>query len=117
MFLDFLAVIAQLWKIKLRAAMTKSKPKFKLVTDYPVTEYQCGIRTGERVRLRQELVVRDHNGKQTGVHQVGEIWTVLSSSTEPPTVIWLRQPDGKRHTWDDGDIFWNWFEKVEENTA
>ena len=97
--------------------MPKSNPKWKLVTEYPITEYQCGIRAGERVRLRQELVVRDYRGKPTGVHHAGEIWTVLSGSAEPPVVVWLRQPDGERHTWDDGDIFWTWFERVDDHAA
>jgi hypothetical protein len=97
--------------------MPKSKPKWKLVTEYPITEYQCGVRAGEKVRLRQELVVRDTRGKPSRVHHVGEIWTVLSGSVEPPVVVLLRQPDGERHTWDDGDIFWTWFERVDDNAA
>jgi len=97
--------------------MAKSKSKWKLVTEYPVTEYQCGIRAGESVRLRQELVVRDHRGKETRVHHAGEIWIVLSGSAEPPVDVWLRQPDGKRHTWSDDDDFWNWFERVTDNAA
>lgn len=97
--------------------MPKSKPQWKLVTEYPITEYQCGIRAGERVRLRQELVVRDHRGKPTRVHEAGEIWTVLSGSAESPVDVWLRQPDGERHTWSDDDDFWIWFERVTDNAA
>jgi len=97
--------------------MPKSKSKWKLVTEYPITDYQCGIHAGEKVRLRQELVVRDHRGQPTGVHRAGEIWTVLSGSAEPPVDVWLRQPDGGRHTWSDDDDFWNWFERVTDNAA
>ena len=97
--------------------MSKSKPKWKLVGAYPITEYQCGIRAGERVRLRQELVVRDHRGEPPYVHRAGEIWTVLSGSAEPPVDVWLRQPDGERHTWSDDDDFWIWFERVTDSAA
>jgi hypothetical protein len=89
-----------------------SKPKWKLVTDFPVTKYRCGVVAGDEVRLRKELVVRDHRGKTVGVHRAGEIWIVLSGSAEPPVDVWLGRPDGERHTWTDDDDFWNWFEKV-----
>jgi hypothetical protein len=60
------------------------------------------------------LVVQDHLGKPIRVHSVGEIWTVLPGAREQTVVVWLRQPDGERHTWDDGAEFWAWFEKIEE---
>ena len=97
--------------------MAKSKPKWKLVTKYPITVYHCGIRAGEKVKLRRELVVRDHRGKQMGVHHAGEIWTVLSGSVEPPVAVWLMQTDGERHTWSDDDDFWTWFERVTDNAT
>lgn len=98
--------------------MPKSKPEWKLVTEYPITDYQCGIRAGERVRLRKDIVQRDHRAKPTGVvHRAGEIWTVLSGSAEPPVDVWLRQADGERHTWSDDDDFWIWFERVRDNAA
>jgi hypothetical protein len=88
-----------------------SKLTYKLVTDYPVTEYHCGARAGDRVRLRRDLIVRDHKDKPTGeVHHTGEIWTVLRGTAETPPVVWLRQPDGKSHTWSDDDDFLATFE-------
>jgi len=98
--------------------MPKTKAKWKLIGDYPITEYQCGARAGERVRLRQDIVVRDHKDKPTGnVHRAGEIWTVLSGAAEPPVVVWLRQADGDRHTWSDDDDFWRWFERLDEDAG
>ena len=92
--------------------MAKTKPKFQLISDYPITEYKCGARAGERLRLRREIVTVDHQGKPTGeIYQKGEIWTVLSGSTEPPVVVWLKQTDGKRHTWSDDNEFWIAFER------
>ena len=98
--------------------MPKAKSKWKLVTEYPITDHQCGARAGERVRLRRDIVVRDRRGKPTGdVHRAGEIWTVINGAAEPPLDVWLRRPDGERHTWSDDADFWNWFEKVTGNAA
>jgi hypothetical protein len=89
-----------------------------LIGDYPITEYRCGARAGERVRLRQDIVIEDHQGKPTGkIYRAGEIWTVLSGSAEPPVDVWLRQTDGKPHTWSDDDDFWRQFERVDENAG
>ena len=78
-----------------------------------LTRYACGVSSGDRVRLRKELVVRDWRGKPTGKrHSTSEVWTVLAGNPAEPGTIWLRQPDGEPHTWDDRD-FWNWFERVE----
>ena len=93
--------------------MKKKETKWQLVSDYPITEYKCGVRAGDRVRLRRDLVVRDHKGKPTRTHPAGEAWTVLSGSSVPPLDVWLKQPDGERHTWSDDDEFWNWFERTE----
>lgn len=95
--------------------MRKQKPEWKLVTDYSIAKYRCGICAGESVRLIQDLIIRDHRHKPTGeIHPAGEVWTVLCGVKNEPDVIWLRESDGSSHTWDDND-FWNWFERVEPN--
>jgi hypothetical protein len=95
-----------------------SSDTYHAVNEYHVTDYQCGARAGDHVRLRHDIVVREHDGTPTGeVHPAGEIWTVLSGSAEPPVEVWLKQPDGKRHTWSDDDDFWNWFERVIDHAA
>lgn len=98
--------------------MTKSKPKWKLISEFPVIAYRRGARAGEPVRLRRELAIRDHLGNLTGkVYPAGEIWTVLRGTAEEPKVLWLRQPDGAKHTWDDTDDFWNWFERLPDSST
>src|SRR5688572_19010275 len=98
--------------------MPKSKAQYKLVTEYPVTEYRCGARAGQRVRLRRGLVVRDDQNKPTGmVHAIGEVWTVVRGASEEPRVLWLREPSGASQTWSDDDEFWDWFERVTDNAA
>ena len=93
--------------------MTKAKSKYKHVTDYPVTKYKCGLKAGDRVRLKRDIVVRDHKGKPTGkVYRKGEKWTVLSGAKEKPLVVWFRQADGERQTWDDDKSIFDTFEIV-----
>lgn len=95
--------------------MAKQPREWKLVDSYPISEYECGVKAGDRVRLRKDLVIHDHRSKRTGeVKNAGEIWTVIQGAGEPPVVLWLREPDGSPHTWDDDAGFWEWFERVAE---
>lgn len=84
---------------------------WKLVSDYPVTRYHCGVCSGAVVRLRTDIIVRDHNNSPTGeIHAAGEIWTVLPGDLEEPSVVWLRQTNGERCTWSDDEDFLRAFE-------
>ena len=66
-----------------------------------ITHYKCGLVAGQRVRLKKDIVVRTHDGAPSGtVHRGGEEWTVLTGITTDP-VLWFRQADGERCTWDD----------------
>jgi len=42
----------------------------------------------------------------------GQIWTVIPGTKETPRVLWMKAPDELTHTWDDGHLFWVWFEKI-----
>ena len=77
-----------------------------------ITHYKCGLRAGDRVRLKKDIVVTCE-GVPTGiVHPKGEEWTVLPGITTDP-VLWFRHPDGERHTWDDDATeVEEWFEKI-----
>jgi hypothetical protein len=89
------------------------KSEWKLIDDYPIKTYSCGLIAGQKVKLKKDIVVEDHAGKVTGiVHKAGEIWEVLSGSKEPPIVVWLRQPDGNRHTWGDDPSIFEHFEVI-----
>lgn len=73
--------------------------------------YRCGVQAGGRLRLGRGLPIRDHRGRPSGrVHRAGEIWTVLTGNPDEPDVVWLRQPDGGQHTWDDTVL--EWFEQL-----
>jgi hypothetical protein len=74
----------------------------KLVTEYPIRRYKCGLVAGDLVRLKVDLVIRDHRGRKTGkIHPRGKIWRVLTGSKEKQPVVWFRDDSGGRHTWDD----------------
>jgi hypothetical protein len=93
-----------------------SKNKLKLVTKMPVSKYKCGLKAGDFVRLKKDVVVRNHKNRPTGkIHHAGEIWDVVKGSKEKPIVVWLRQPDGKLHTWDDNNSIFDWFELVKQD--
>jgi RNAse (barnase) inhibitor barstar len=86
---------------------------WNLVTPGDLPVYPCGVHAGESLRLTKPLVIRDHLGTPTGVqHEPGETWTVLAGVAGEPTVLWLRSPAGKDHTWDDATLL-DWFERVE----
>ena len=93
-----------------------TKDKFILVTGYPVTEYKCGLKAGDQVRLKKDLVIRDHRNRPTGiVHRKGEVWTVLRGSNVGRIDVWFRQPDGDSHTWDDNTAsIEEWFEVMKK---
>jgi hypothetical protein len=100
----------------MREMKQMTKDKFILVTEYPATKYKCGLKAGDEVRLKKDLVVRDHRNRPTGeVHGKGEVWTVLRGSKDGRIDIWFRQPDGKSHTWDDDSVsIEEWFEVVKK---
>ena len=77
-----------------------SEDTYRSVKDYPITQYQCGARAGDHVRLRRSI----------GEHAAGRIWSVLSGAAEEPIVVWLRQADGELHTWSDDEDFLATFE-------
>ena len=92
--------------------MSEPKPEWKLVTEYGVVHYICGLSAGDVVRLKKEIVVRDYRERPTGeVLPAGGLWNVLSGSKDDPGIVWLRQPDGARHTWVDDPSIFEWFEK------
>ena len=75
--------------------------------------YFCGLRPGDRVRLKKDLIVTDHNDQPTGeVHQLGEVWTVLEDACAGEHDLWLQQPDGSPHTWSDDQSIFEYFERI-----
>jgi hypothetical protein len=91
----------------------KRKPEWKLVTDFSVAEYRCGLRAGNHIRLKSDIVVKDVKRRATGaVHKAGEVWTVLSGAKDDPGVLRLQQADGKPHFWDDDMTVFDKFDRI-----
>lgn len=72
--------------------------KFKLFV------YPCGVEAGVKLRLKDALVCRDPEGNETYRFDANSEWIVLRGNSNQPDVIWLRNPDGDTHTWDDSDL-------------
>src|SRR4029450_6516256 len=71
---------------------------------FTVETYRCGLTAGDRLRLRRPLPSRDDSGAPSGeAHKPGDVWTGLTGSADDPEALWLRQPDGKMHSWSDDD--------------
>jgi hypothetical protein len=102
-----------------REAMAKKKNKWKIVgpDEMVMQRYPCGVMAGESLRLRRDLVITDHRNRPTGVvHRAGEIWGVLTGIPSEPKVVWLREPDGNRHTWTDDELL-EWLERLPSQTS
>ena len=72
--------------------------------------YVCGLRPGDRVRLKETIRMRTSDGKLTGKrYNKGGIWTVergacILARTTPGKrrgEVFFRTPNGSLHTWDD----------------
>lgn len=85
--------------------------EYRLVTEYGLADYPCGLSAGDRLRVTAAIVVHQGSKPTGGVHPVGDVWTVLRGVVDEPDIVWLRQPDGASHTWTGHDIF-ETFEKV-----
>jgi hypothetical protein len=65
-------------------------------------------------RSAEVRVIRDHQGKPTGeVQRAGEYFIVLRGSDDDPGIVFLRQSDGERCTWDDNAEIYDWFEVLQ----
>lgn len=87
------------------------KPQFKLVSCYGVQAYFCGLKAGDKVTLKHDIIIRFKNGQPSGeIRREGEEWIVLSGSADDPGIVWLRNAEGERWTWDDSARFFQTFE-------
>lgn len=81
-------------------------------------EYSCGLVSGECLHVKKVIRIEDHTGRKVGEHPVGEEWLVIrpginvATGEENISVIWLKQPDGEVHTWDDDSGIFEYFERA-----
>lgn len=92
---------------------SQRRPKWTFVDTFDVALYQCGLRSGDLLRLRSDFPVTDPNGISTGkIHYAGEALKVLPGSSMSPGIIFLLQADGKECTWPDTSDVFDMFEAV-----
>ena len=89
--------------------MTSKKPRF--VKDYPIISYRCGLKAGDNLLVKKDIVVTQGEERRPTreVQRRGEIWEVCRGTEG---IVWLRQPNGEMHTWDDDESIFKNFEKV-----
>lgn len=85
---------------------------WRLITEYNVEKYKCGLHAGNRVRLIKDLDIT-RGKKLLYIRPKGQIWTVLAGSEDDPGTIWFLRPDGERHTWPDEQSVFEYFEVVD----
>jgi|WetSurMetagenome_2_1015567.scaffolds.fasta_scaffold1363489_1 hypothetical protein len=91
----------------------KDKFGWKLMNEFPITEYTCGLKAGDRVVLKKDLIIRDDGGNPTGkIHSKGEAWVVLPGSKLLPIAVWFQKSDGDRHTLNDDETVFEWIEFI-----
>ncbi|GKS65743.1 hypothetical protein YTPLAS72_30470 [Nitrospira sp.] len=87
--------------------------KAKFVSEYPIKQYRCGLKAGDKICVKKDIVVRDSKGKRTSkLYRTGETWHVLPGAKSKPVVVWLLTMDGERHTWDDNESIFETFVKI-----
>ncbi len=85
--------------------------EIRLVGPGDLHSYPNGVVAGEVIVLRTDIVHRNEAGERTGkVTLAGSRFVVLPGVKEEPEVIWLRDTNGERCTWD-ADSFDAWFER------
>ena len=90
----------------LRRKNSRGEDEYIPVHVFILEEYRCGLCAGDRLLLRQNLP------SDGGEHEIGGVWTVLTGSPQDPNALWLRQPDGKLHSWDDNESIFEYFDKL-----
>ena len=90
-----------------------SQLRYKVVFEYTLLSYPCGLESGDKLQVIKPIIVRDHRNRKTGqIHPEGEIWEVLPGTESEPDIIWLRDPSGERQTWD--ETIFDTFQKIKK---
>ena len=90
----------------LRRTNSRGKDEYIPVHVFTIVHYRCGLRAGDQLRLLRPLP-----GDGSGC-EIGSVWTVLTGSPQDPDALWLRQPDGTLHSWDDDESIFEYFDRL-----
>ena len=81
--------------------------------------YKCGLAPGTKLRLTKPLETRRMDGTAIATDIPGLIWQVLAPGYEMVSqewndaIVWLREPNGRDHTWDDDETIFEYFEVIQ----
>jgi hypothetical protein len=68
-----------------------SSDAYRLVKDYSLEQYSCGLSAGTELSIKREIRVSDHTGKETEkIYPEGKVWTALPGVAVNPDFIWIR---------------------------
>ena len=95
-----------------KGAQTGDNDEYVPVCTFTLEQYRTGLRAGEQLRLRHDFSVKDSHGRIVRVIPAGSIWKVLTGAIEDSSCVWLEEPDGKLHSWDDDESIFETFERV-----
>ena len=90
----------------LRRRNSAGEDEYLPVNVFTVEQYRCGLRAGDRLQLRRQLRA------DSPPRELGGVWTVLTGSPQDPETLWLREPDGRLHSWDDDKTIFEYFAKL-----
>lgn len=82
------------------------------VDTFDVNTYDCGLKTGEKLRLKVPIPLEDERGRVIRTIPKDSVWTVLSGSFQDPGCLWLEEPGGDNHSWDDDKSLFEVFQRV-----
>lgn len=71
------------------------------VDTFDVLTYDCGLKAGDKLKLKMPIPLEDERGKVVRTIPKDSVWTVLSGSSQDPGCLWLEEPGGDAHSWDD----------------
>ena len=101
----------------LRFRNDSGEDEYRAVTDFTISQYRCGLKEGDRIRLIRDLPNSDDDGSPTNdPYTAGQVWTVLSGSPQDPEALWLRRTDGDLYSWSDDDSIYDQFELIKRES-
>lgn len=71
------------------------------VDTFDLLQYECGLKAGDKLELKLPIPLENDRGKVVRTIPQGSVWTVLSGSSQDPGCLWLEEPNGESHSWDD----------------
>ncbi len=83
-----------------------NKVEYKFVDgEQTLSIYSNGLKAGDTLILTQDLKMCAGDRDTSVNFASGSQWVVIPGLKSEPNILWLRNPNGERHTWDLDDVF------------